>query len=420
MDIIKSLLDTDVYKWFMWTFVRKYFPDIQAQFKFVNRGEHQFVAGFADMLRAEVDAVGNRFLTEDEIIFLQTFCHLQNTSAETLRNFRMNPDHVEIIQTEGKLEVTATGTWWQVMHWEIYLMEIISELNYRSHGEVICNFDWLHRTEAKGHAAKAANLKISEFGGRRRYSSFVQHQVYSTLRRTGGVDASSNALQAKHRNEAPKGTQAHELYMILGAIYGPEVATRIILQLWYLEYGNDLAIALPDTFTTPFFLRIFAEEFGAVIHPLVAAQLQGREIPQGTFAQLYKGVRQDSGDPNVFAQRMLDFYAKLGIDSNTKIIIFSDGIKTITQAAEMAADWGRYFIIAFGIGTSFTNDMAGSVRFKDDYQYTPMNIVVKPFWAWTKDSVETRHPTIKLSDATGKITGDTATAERLLALVQAS
>jgi len=43
-------------------------------------------------------------------------------------------------------------------------------------------------------------------------------------------------------------------------------------------------------------------------------------------AARWSGLRQDSGDPFVFAPNAKKIYGKLGIDHTQKMIIFSDGL----------------------------------------------------------------------------------------------
>lgn len=58
-------------------------------------------------------------------------------------------------------------------------------------------------------------------------------------------------------------------------------------------------------------------------------------------AKKWKGLRQDSGDPFVYAPRAKEIYQHLGIDHREKMIIFSDAldvdkaIKLKTQCDEV-------------------------------------------------------------------------------------
>ena len=55
-----------------------------------------------------------------------------------------------------------------------------------------------------------------------------------------------------------------------------------------------------------------------------------------SYAQVYAGVRQDSGDPYVFAPRAKEIYESMGIDHRLKIIIFSDALN-VDKALKLKA-----------------------------------------------------------------------------------
>ncbi|PSJ19115.1 nicotinate phosphoribosyltransferase, partial [Halomonas sp. ND22Bw] len=44
------------------------------------------------------------------------------------------------------------------------------------------------------------------------------------------------------------------------------------------------------------------------------------------FAKLFDGLRHDSGDPMVFAEKCIRHYERLGIDPRGKTLIFSDAL----------------------------------------------------------------------------------------------
>ena len=43
-------------------------------------------------------------------------------------------------------------------------------------------------------------------------------------------------------------------------------------------------------------------------------------------AARWTGLRQDSGDPFLFAPRMIEVYKSLGIDPREKVIVYSDSL----------------------------------------------------------------------------------------------
>ena len=139
------------------------------------------------------------------------------------------------------------------------------------------------------------------------------------------------------------------------------------MELWTETYGGNLGIVLTDTFGLDAFLKDF----------------------DAKYARLFDGVRHDSGDPKIFADRIIDHYKKLGIDPMSKTIVFSDGLNSDT-AIELA-DYCRGKIkVSFGIGTYFTCDLPGIIA---------LSIVIKLFMINGLD-------VIKLSDDDGKNTGN--------------
>lgn len=93
--------------------------------------------------------------------------------------------------------------------------------------------------------------------------------------------------------------------MAVGALRGYEHANGLALDLWETVYPNALLLALTDTFSTEAFYRDFTKE----------------------RAEKWTGLRQDSGDPYVYAPRAKEVYEALGVEyKGRKTIIFSDSV----------------------------------------------------------------------------------------------
>ncbi|MGV8663942.1 nicotinate phosphoribosyltransferase, partial [Pseudomonas aeruginosa] len=135
------------------------------------------------------------------------------------------------------------------------------------------------------------------------------------------------------------------------------------LDCWIREYRGLLGIALTDCITTDAFPRDL----------------------DLYFAKLFDGLRHDSGDPLLWAEKTIDHYLKLGIDPMTKTLVFSDDLDLPPVLKIYSALQGR-INVSFGIGKHFTCDLPG---------VEPMNIVVKM-------SACNGHPEAKISDTPGK------------------
>ncbi len=172
----------------------------------------------------------------------------------------------------------------------------------------------------------------------------------------------------------PVGTVAHEWFMGVAAITGNyETATTTALSYWVGCFGEGiLGIALTDTFGTPVFLRAFSQP----IADIDAARILSPPLSIGsktkTFAEVFVGVRQDSGDPANFVKMMREFYDKEGIKSK-KTIVFSDSlnIDLCLEYKKISEEAG--FNCTFGVGTFFTNDF---IHLSSGRKSTPLNIVI--------------------------------------------
>lgn len=362
--------------------VLRLFPNVMVEYQFTNRGNTAFPKGFATELKSMVNALSDLKFTKDEIRFLDQTCpFFSQDYLEWLSRFSPNPNYVTISQNGGDLKVKVTGPWYQTIYWEMPLMAMISELYFEKTGQKP-EPGWEQKAWEKGRLLKSEGCTFSDFGLRRRFSSTVHEGVIQALLPhkklpgdDGGFTGTSNVYLAYKYGLAPVGTMAHELAMVFAVIYGFKSANRKVMDLWLEEFGDKLAVVLTDTFTTDVFLRDFTLE----------------------YAKQFSGVRQDSGNPEGYADKIIAHYHRLGIDPKTKFIVFSDGL-TAQKAVEVKQYCSGKIPCTFGIGTSLTNDV-GAV---------PLNMVIKvakvkvPGRFWTN--------TVKLSDSPGKITGEKRTA----------
>lgn len=376
----QSILDNDFYKFTMQQAVVRLFPRAMARYKFINRGSHQFPIGFAQALRERVNSMANLQLTKHEKFFLVQNCpYLDPLYLDFLEGYRYNPAEVRIKQQDTDLSIEIEGHWYRTILWEVPLMSAICELFYEmTNGNRIPDEEVISRTTDKISQYKALGVKIAEFGTRRRHSYLVQRLVLQTLRSQGknAFVGTSNVHLAMLNQTKPIGTHAHEWFMYHAAAFGFQQANALALQHWVDVYRGDLGIALSDTYTTDVFFRQFDK----------------------MHSKLFDGVRQDSGDALVFADKVITHYKHLGINPLTKTIIFSDALN-YNKVAQITRHCQGRIGFSFGIGTNLTNDVG----------LEPMNIVIKMTEAKPAHSDWT--PVIKLSDSNGKYTGDDKTID---------
>ena len=279
----------------------------------------------------------------------------------------------------GDLAVEATGKWPLVTFWETVIMSEINEIYFRnklaregySLEEVYAEGD--RRLDEKIKLLKSRpDIKFSDFGTRRRFSYDWHRHVIERVANElpGNFVGTSNIYLAHKLGLKPIGTFAHEMPMVYAALAdkagnNPLSGHNQALRDWQNTYGDELSIALTDTFTTDFFFADFTPE-------------------QMTS---WKGLRHDSGDPIEFGNKAIEIYKKNGIDPLEKTIVFSDGLD-VDEIIRIADYFKDKINVTFGWGTTLTNDLG----------ITPNNFVMK---ATEVDGVST----VKLSDTPGKHTG---------------
>src|SRR5690242_19247282 len=94
--IIKSLLDTDLYKFTMQQVVWSRFPHAHAEYAFKNRTRDVDLRPYADEIRAEIDALGDLRLTPDETAFLKGIRFFKPAYVEALSQFCLDPRAVTV------------------------------------------------------------------------------------------------------------------------------------------------------------------------------------------------------------------------------------------------------------------------------------------------------------------------------------
>jgi nicotinate phosphoribosyltransferase len=359
--------------------VIKLFPRAKVRYSFILRSKVDFPENFAKELREQIISMSNLKLTLEEKKFFANKCqYIDPTYFDFLMGYQYDPSEVGIIQNGGEIQLNIEGYWYKTILWEVPLLALVSELYFKMLGikaDFKTSAERHENNEKKAALFNYSNVKVADFGTRRRYSFEVQREMVEDLKTRMHKElfvGTSNVFLAYTYDLTPIGTEAHEWFMFHGAKYGFRQANELGLQHWAHVYQGDLGIALPDTFTTDSFLKSFVKK----------------------YAKLYDGLRQDSGDVFVFAEKVINHYKKLGIDPLSKTIVFSDSLDPVT--AKAINSWCNGQIkCSFGIGTNLSNDVG----------VTPLNMVIKMTAAKPTDEDEWI-PTVKLSDVDGKNTGE--------------
>lgn len=392
--IIRHFTDDDLYKFTMCCAVIQNYPRTQVKYRFTDRNNTVYPHGFADELRRQIEMLESVIITDDEIAFMRRRCqYIPAWFYSYLKGFRYDSNRVKVSQDgEGHLDIEFEGCWSDTILLEVKVLAIISELYYMMTGQNQ-SFDYdsyYARSYDKARRLIEAGCTFSDFGTRRRASFRAQEvsiramkECQESMSGPGNFIGTSNVYLAMKYDLVPIGTMAHELICAIAGMYGPQMANYLAMKTWANTYRGALGTFLYDTYGWRIFSLNFSED----------------------YANMFKGLRVDSGDNFRELDLIIEKYRSLHIDPLTKQIVFSNGLD-VDGAIAIQRYARDKCIPSFGIGTHFTNDFAG-VR--------PMNIVIKlvavkiteswPFWC----------DTCKLSEEPGKYSGDKSTVARFLA-----
>ena len=389
--IVRSLIDTDFYKLLMCQSIFRNKPNTQVTFSLINRSINVRLADLVDEgeLREQLDHVRSLSLARGESTWMRgnTFYGKRQMFTPEFMDWfeimRLPPYHLE--KRDGQYELTFEGSWPEVMLWEIPALSVLMELRGRAVLGDMGRFE-LQILYARGmaklwekieHLRKIDNLRLADFGTRRRHSFLWQDWAVQAM--TGGLGekfvGTSNCLIAKNRDLAAIGTNAHELPMIYSALAQTDEALRQapydVLSDWHEEHDGNLRIILPDTYGTEGFLN---------------------NAPD--WLAKWTGIRIDSGDPIQGAENAIKWWKIRGEDPTQKLVIFSDGLD-VAKISELQSLFHGRVRVSFGWGTLLTNDFRGLVP----------NDALEPFSLVCKAISADGRPTVKLSDNPNKAMG---------------
>lgn len=359
-------------------------PDTTVTFSLINRSAKVRLAEIIDEgeLREQLDHVRSLSLTRGESTWLRgnTFYGkrqmFRSDFMEWFEGLRLPPYHLEKI--DGQYELTFEGKWPEVMMWEIPALAVLMELRGRAVLKGMGKFElqvlyaraMTRIWEKIERLRKIENLKIADFGTRRRHSFLWQDWCVQAMQEGLGAKftGTSNCRIAMKRDIEAIGTNAHELPMVYSALANSDAelaaAPYQVLADWHEEHEGNLRIILPDTYGTEGFLRNAPDWLAS-----------------------WTGIRIDSGDPAAGAETAIRWWTERGEDPRKKLVIFSDGLD-VEQIETLYARFHGRVKVSFGWGTLLTNDFRGLVPGDG---LAPFSLVCKAVSA-------NGRPTVKLSD----------------------
>lgn len=346
--IVRSLLETDLYKFSMGQCIYHKFSGYKTTWSFKCRNQDVFFTEeMVEEIKEQIQAYCQLRFKEDELEYLENIRWIKGSYVDFLRIWKPRYEDFEIsTNADCGLSIEAKGSWLNTTMYEIAVLSIVNEVYFRmryNYEELITSFK--ERLEKKIQMLIDGEYIIgnfSEFGLRRRLSGEAQELAVKLLCENNSAYkgskcvGTSNVYLAKKYGVMAVGTMAHEWIMCVGQgnhRHNPAYSNWFALDAWVEEYGILNGTALTDTITTDCFLKDF----------------------KLTFATLFSGVRHDSGDPVDWGEKMIAHYQKLGIDPKVKTLLFSDSLN-FEKADKLYKHFNGRINTAFGIGTYLSND----------------------------------------------------------------
>lgn len=405
---IDNFLNNDVYKFLMLDFIlaNPEYRDLEVERKMKIRSDDVKTALVIpkEALIEQLDAIKNlKWVSEADISYMRwmkwpTWQPLfSEETLSFLENFEL-PDYELWTDWNWNYELTFRWPWASSMMWEIFWLKIINSLylyNYVKK-EKLTNVEFnqiinetLHRLYEDIKIFKQNPwVTFSEFWTRRSASTDFQRIVFEILSWSlpGQCLWTSNVMISREFGQAnPRWTNAHELRMILTALYDdPEkiVNTMYDVDRKWMKHFPWLWILLPDTYWTSFYFDNCPED----------------------ILKWHDWARFDSKNPNIAIPEYVNWLLENWQNPKEKMWIPSDWLWAWEAWDIFSKNQSSLWKLTFWIGTNLTNNTKWTWP-RNEQKYWPFgsfSIVVKPSrvkrpdWTWMS--------CVKLSDNPTKAT----------------
>ncbi|MGS0742873.1 nicotinate phosphoribosyltransferase [Glaciimonas sp. GG7] len=352
--IIRSLLDTDLYKFTMMQVVLHHFPAAQVEYRYKCRNSGIDLTPYVDEIRDEIAGLCRLRFQDEELTYLRSLRFIKSDFVDFLSLFHLQQKYITVqasAANNGEIDILVQGPWLHTILFEVPVLAIVNEVFFRATQKTPDIAEGRRRLHNKLGLIRddpaMVGCKVADYGTRRRFSRSWHEEVIQTMQRdfADHLAGTSNVYFAMQYGLTPLGTMAHEYLQACQAL-GPRLRDSQIyaFEMWAKEYRGDLGIALSDVYGMGAFLRDF----------------------DMYFCKLFDGARHDSGDPFIWGERLIQQFQDMRVDPATKTLVFSDSLDfgKVTALYLRFKDRAR---VAFGVGTNLTNDLG----------YTPLQIVMK-------------------------------------------
>src|SRR5881398_1712918 len=184
--VVRSLLETDLYKFTMWQAFLHMHPNAVGEYEFKCRNTPAYpLAELKEEVERELDRLCEMMFTDDEVAYLRSLRFIKSDFADFLTLFRFQRKFIHVDTDGPHLRIRATGPIVHVMGFEIYVLYIVNELYFRRFDQDAAIAEARVRLTQKVdefHAFEQEPKRLNpfeffDFGVRRRFSGEWHEEV---------------------------------------------------------------------------------------------------------------------------------------------------------------------------------------------------------------------------------------------------
>ncbi len=173
--IIRSLLDTDLYKFTMMQVVLHHFPGAQVEYRFTCRTPGVKLAPHLAEIESEIADLCRLRFRDEELAYLRGLRFMKSDFVDFLGLFQFNQKYIHLasLGDTGEVDITIRGPWLHTILYEIPVLAIVSEVYFRRTQPGADLAEGRQRLAQKIALVRKVEpeleFRISDFGTRRRF-----------------------------------------------------------------------------------------------------------------------------------------------------------------------------------------------------------------------------------------------------------
>lgn len=403
--------DLDWYKllmaYWMWSFFNTSNAKVRFTFKCRNKDVRLGEVLNERQIRADIEALCDVRFSAPSLAYLRDHKRpldgVETFSIGFTRDLLANITHANPVvefRKDGSIYISVTGPCYTETLWETRIMNVIAARYAQA--MMVQKGLTLDECWKIGNARLALKIEMlkrypgipfTDFGTRRRLSGAWQAHVDVQLAAALGPQflGTSNVAHARNLGLTPRGTNAHELQMIMRTLAlrdgksereAMEYSVVETFRRWLNLFEGNWATFLPDTYSTQFAYAVLPRD----------------------LAEQIKDFRHDSGSFEEHTALTNALVARHGFDPTARGSIFSDGVEVMNHMPMIAA-----------LETSLMKSVASGTDTTNDVGLPRLSIVVKPEALILEDDTEIK--TVKISNNPIKAQGPERDIANILAIL---